>query len=162
MSVERWLPVVGFEGWYSVSDQGRVRSEDRVITRSDGVVVTWRSRMMSSKPDLNGYPILTLQQQGRIRKVRVHALVAEAFIGLRPEGLEVLHRDGNPANNHLSNIRYGTHAENGRDTQQYRTHCGNGHEFTLENTYRRKDTDSRMCLACQRARRRAYYQESKR
>lgn len=154
---ERWLPVVGFEGWYSVSNQGRVRSENRVITRSDGVVTNWPSRMMSTPPGFKGYPVVTLQQVGRIRKRRVHALVAEAFIGPRPRGQEVLHWDGDPANCRLSNLRYGTHAENGKDTERYHTKCRQGHEFTPENTYRRKDTGTRMCLTCRKDRRKAYY-----
>lgn len=152
MSVERWLPVVDFEGWYSVSDQGKVRSENRTITRSDGVVVNWPSRAMAAAPDSNGYPLLTLQQSGRIKKCRVHALVAEAFIGPKPPGMEVLHWDGDPGNAKLTNLRYGTHAENGRDTVRYRTHCRRNHEFTPENTYYRRDTGTRMCRTCQRTR----------
>lgn len=155
MSEERWLPVVGFEGWYSVSEQGRVRSESRVITRSNGVKVNWSERMMRSHPGDAGYPTLTLQRPGRVRKCRVHSLVAEAFIGPRPDGLEVLHWDGDPANCCLSNLRYGTHAENGRDTRRYRTHCRRNHEYTPENTYYRKDGGGRMCRACQRDRHKA-------
>lgn len=155
MNTERWLPIVGFEGWYSVSDYGRVRSEDRAITRSDGIVLNWPSRMMSCAPDPNGYPILTLQRAGYIRKRRVHQLVMEAFVGPMPPGMEILHWDGDPGNAKLSNLRYGTHAQNGEDTIRYRTRCSRDHEFTPENTYLRKDTGTRMCRTCQRARHRA-------
>lgn len=146
---ERWLPVPDFEGIYSVSDQGRVRSETRVLTRADGVIRTWSERMMRTTPDGEGYPVVTLQDRssGRYRKVRVHTLVAEVFIGPRPAGQEVLHWDGDRMNVWLTNLRYGTHAENGQDTTRYSTECRNGHQRTLESTYIRRD-GTRQCLIC--------------
>ncbi|MDU6479009.1 MAG: NUMOD4 domain-containing protein, partial [Corynebacterium kroppenstedtii] len=46
MSKERWRPVVGYEGIYEVSDQGRVRSLDRIITQHDGMKRPMRGRIL--------------------------------------------------------------------------------------------------------------------
>ena len=82
---ERWLPVVGWEGLYEVSDLGRVRSLPRNTTRG---------RVLRANPAANGYRQATVFRQGHPKSVYVHHLVAEAFIGPRPEGLEIRHLDG--------------------------------------------------------------------
>lgn len=62
-------------------------------------------------------------RDGRRRESRlVHQLVLEAFIGPRPEGMVTLHRDGDPKNNQLRNLRYGTQSENMRDAIRHGTH----------------------------------------
>jgi hypothetical protein len=87
----------------------------------------------------------------------VHRLVLAAFVGPCPEGMEVRHLDGNPANTRLANLRYGTHSENELDKVRHgthhearKTHCNRGHEYTQDNTRRRRDTGSRECLTCAR------------
>lgn len=87
--------------------------------------------------------------------VTVHGLVAEVFIGPRPEGLDVCHNDGDKSNNRASNLRYDTHSENqkdevraGRNVYRNRTHCKHGHEFTPENTY--WWNGGRSCRECKR------------
>jgi hypothetical protein len=58
-----------------------------------------------------------LYQDAVRREARVHVLMAEAFIGPRPEGQIVRHLDDNPDNNHISNIVYGTYSDNLRDAR---------------------------------------------
>lgn len=58
------------------------------------------------------YPLVKLCAGDRRRVVRVHVLVAEAFHGARPDGLEVDHRDRDKLNARAGNLRYVTHAEN--------------------------------------------------
>lgn len=101
---EIWKPAVGHVG-YDVSNLGRVRSR-------------LRKELLIMRPALNrGYPAVSLQ--GTTRKV--HALVAEAFIGPRPEGQEVRHRDGNKLNPALANLRYGTRKQNHADSKRHGT-----------------------------------------
>ena len=151
---ERWLPVVGFEGFYEVSDLGRVRSLPR-----------WRvpqARIL--KPihfnNNRAYHCVTLCVHGREHRRQVHVLVALAFLGPKPEGMEVRHLDGNPHNCSAGNLTWGTRSENMRDMVRHgtnlnaaKTHCKHGHEFTPENTVI-ITTDSgrpgRMCLTCKR------------
>lgn len=49
---------------------------------------------------------------GKGNSRQVHALVLLAFVGPYPAGCEILHLDGNPTNNTLTNLRYGTRSEN--------------------------------------------------
>src|SRR5882757_125869 len=103
MTAERWRPVVGFPN-YDVSDFGRVR---RALTARGPGSTPGRVRRQSIS-STTGYPMLTLYLPPRRPFWRtVHSLTAETFIGPCPPGQEVLHGDGNRANNHLSNLRYG-------------------------------------------------------
>ena len=115
IDIELWMPVAGYEGLYSVSNLGRVRSEDREVACRDGGVR--RQRAFIRKVGLNddGYLVLNLSKDAKKRKHRVHVLVAAAFIGPRPEGMEVAHNDGSRAVSRLDNLRYDTHTGNMRD-----------------------------------------------
>ena len=105
--METWKPVIGWEDSYEVSDEGRVR-------RSCEGRATFIGRIQ--KPTLNrkGYPIANLNRDGRRQIIPVHKLVATAFIGPRPAGKEINHRDGNKTNNALPNLEYVTPSENMR------------------------------------------------
>ena len=107
MSVEIWKDVVGYEGQYQVSNRGRVKS------------IGPTTRKLILKPHLNfdsrrntGYLKVCLNHHGRARVFKVHTLVTEAFIGPRPHGHGVNHRDGNKLNNQAGNLEWMTHAEN--------------------------------------------------
>lgn len=155
---EEWRPVVGYEGYYEVSDRGRVRSLPRVIMRSNGAPQTVRGRILSQQPLSNGlYMKVDLSRDGGFRSRPVHRLVGEAFYGPLPEGLQTRHLNGNSFDNRLENLRYGTHLENMRDSVEHgthvslrfkaRSHCSKGHEYTPENTWR-APTGSRICRRC--------------
>lgn len=105
---EQWKPVVSYEGYYEVSDQGRVRSLDRV--QRNGRFL--KGRVMKQSPYLNGYMNIVLNVRQTPKNNLVHRLVAEAFIGPRPEGLVIDHIDSNRKNNRASNLRYITQREN--------------------------------------------------
>lgn len=84
----------------------------------------WKTLRQAIGP--NGYPTVCL---GRGNTRTVHSLVAEAFIGPRPHGQEILHRDGRRDNPTLRNLRYGTKSENCRDRISHGT---NGKKLTPE------------------------------
>lgn len=159
MTTEVWLPVVGFEGLYEVSDHGRVRSVDRSFTRSTGRSYTVRGRVLKESKAGRGYPRVTLYQGGPKARY-VHRLVLEAFEGECPKGRIACHWDDDPTNNHLSNLRWGTPSENnhdkvrnGNDHNARKTHCAQGHEYTLENTRHYvtpQGHNMRVCRTCQK------------
>jgi hypothetical protein len=138
---ENWLPVVGFEQFYEVSDQGRVRSlRYGKVLKSSG-----------------RYPMLILTMGGVPAGRYVHRLVLEAFVGPCPDGCECRHLDGNSRNNALSNLAWGTSGENKLDEVRHgthpeasRAHCEAGHEFNEMNSY--WNGRQRVCRPC-RARR---------
>lgn len=115
---ERWLPVVGWEDLYEVSDQGRVRSLDR----SDPLGRHLRGRLIATSPGSHGYPMAQLYRNGSRHGRTVHSLVLEAFVGPRPAGADVCHCDGRRDNNLLSNLRWDTRSSNHADKVAHGTH----------------------------------------
>lgn len=160
MSAERWLPVVGYEDRYEVSDLGRVRSTPRTIVEVRGITAKRGGRMMKLKRTERGYMRVGLSLGGKHQRGHfVHCLVAEAFIGPRPEGQEVCHADGDGTNNALSNLRWDTHSNNMLDAVKHGTlwpvrvtHCPRGHALEEPNLVpSRTRIGERTCLACKRA-----------
>ncbi len=113
-NVERWLPVVGWEGLYEVSNWGRVKSLTRtLICPSHTRKVP--EKLLNPYLDQRGYWQVRLHKEHVQHAFRVHVLVAAAFIGPRPEGLVVRHGDGGQHDNRLENLSYGTQAKNMAD-----------------------------------------------
>jgi len=114
---ERWRSVLGYEGIYEVSDVGRVRR----IGGTDKCRVT---RYRKTPVDSKGYPYVSLWRNGEERKYRVHTLVLTAFVGVRPEGEEACHRNGDRGDPRLRNLRWGTHVSNLEDKVTHGTAYG--------------------------------------
>lgn len=108
MGREQWRPVVGYEGFYEVSNLGRVRNCKAA------------RRILKQKTSPKGYKILKLYRHGVARTYRVHRLVLEAFVGPCPEGLEGCHWDTVPSNNSLANLRWDTRSANMLDSIRVR------------------------------------------
>lgn len=116
MEKEQWRPVPGFEGTYAVSNRGRVRSEARTV----GARRLRRQILRASYPRRTRYAQLTLCIGNRKTCAKVHTLVAAAFLGPRPPGMDIDHIDANPRNNSASNLEYVTRAENERRAMPFR------------------------------------------
>lgn len=120
--MEAWRPVPEWEGLYEVSSHGRVRSVDRNVHYADGRLRTFWGKVRKLHLDSFGYPKVTLKVQGLERRVLVHQIVCTAWHGPAPEGHEVRHLDGVPANCHKDNLAWGTSAENTADSRRHGTH----------------------------------------
>jgi hypothetical protein len=104
-----WKDVVGYEGLYLVSDSGLVKS---LIT----------GKILKPSSHNFGYLHVNLYLDKKAKSWLVQHLVAFAFLGERPVGMMVCHNDGDPANNRLSNLRYGTQSSNMSDRVIHGTH----------------------------------------
>src|ERR1035437_3222824 len=121
---ESWLPVVGYEGQFEVSDLGRVRGLDRVIemmsrTRSGKLSLLQkniRGRVLRPGPRKSGH--LTVVLSGKTHNV--HLLVLRAFVGLCPSKMEGRHLNGEHKNNTLSNLEYNTRRQNTLDRKWHK------------------------------------------
>jgi hypothetical protein len=143
---EEWRPVVGFPE-YCVSSLGRVVSYFRPT----------KPRLLKSTRPEKGYPQVVVRNSERRVTRNVHQLVAEAFLGPAADGQVVRHLDGNPLNNELSNLCWGSYSENLFDSVRHgthamarKTHCPQGHPYDEANTYWYRRM--RYCIACKRAR----------
>jgi hypothetical protein len=103
--------VVGFPG-YRVGSDGSVWScRKRVGVPSGGTQSILTDQWRRLKPiAFQGYARVTLYPGMKSRQI--HRLVLEAFVGPCPEGMECCHRDDDPFNNALSNLRWDTHRAN--------------------------------------------------
>jgi len=106
MKPEKWLPIPGYEGRYSVSDQGDVMSMN--YNRLDLL------KIMQPHKGRFGYLSIVLFKGNREtrRRFQVHQLVMLAFVGPRPEGLQINHKNGIKTDNRLANLEYCTATQN--------------------------------------------------
>lgn len=120
-----WIPVYGYEGIYEVCNWGLIRSVDRIVQRELwGKIITQRvnGKVLVPAPNrVTGHMTVALSKNGTATSNHVHVLVAAAFIGPRPDGYQVCHNDGIPANNWAWNLRYDTPVGNALDRHVHGT-----------------------------------------
>ena len=123
-NTERWLPVVGYEELYEVSDIGNVRRGQKMLKPVPQV------RRRAAR-------VVNLCRNGQQKTVLVHRLVLEAFVGPCPPGLEACHGNDVAWDNRLENLRWDTSSanhhdcvRNGKHHNANRTHCSkHGQEY---------------------------------
>lgn len=104
-SQEQWRPITG--GNYEISSHGRFRRSTPGRKTEAGKLLTLTKLKI-------GYHVVQPVINGKNVMKYIHHLVAEAFIGPRPDGFDINHRDGVKTNNRVDNLEYVTHAENMR------------------------------------------------
>ena len=149
---EIWRPSPRYPK-YEASSQGRIR-----YIKTGHILQPYRMR--------NGYLQVNLSR----RSVLAHIVVLEAFAGVRPEGHQASHLNGNRTDNRIENLVWETPLQNNRRKALHgtqpagdkhpcsrKTHCKWGHEFTAENTHRTRR--QRQCKTCARLRARVARQD---
>jgi len=138
---EKWLPVIGYEGYYEVSNRGRVRSLPRDINMKNGVTRRLSGTVLLSAPSPRGYLAVHLNQGGRGKTTAIHSMVALAFVPNPDAKPFVCHRNDIKTDNRAENLYWGTRVENeadkarnGRNSWSNRTECVHGHPFDEKNT----------------------------
>lgn len=120
---EIWKSVPGYEGFYEVSNCGKVRSLPRTVHNKDGIPVGRNAgKILSLSVGLRGRRQVMLYKNRKYQCFKVHALVMLAFVGPRPDGMDICHNDGNASNNVISNLRYDTRSGNFSDKIKHGTH----------------------------------------
>jgi len=103
LRVEEWRPIMDWPS-YDISNVGRVRRSVDSPCYPAGLVL---------KPHLHRrYWVVCLYDHGVTRTITIHTLVAKAFIGPRPYGYTINHKDGCKDNNRDSNLEYMTVQDN--------------------------------------------------
>lgn len=109
---EIWKDVINYEGYYMVSNMGRVKSLKRVVKHGGSVTRTYPTVILKPNKVAFDYFQVTLNKNS-IRKSRyVHNLVMEAFVGEKKLGYEVNHKNEDKSDNRLENLEYITSKEN--------------------------------------------------
>lgn len=122
---EKWKPIPGFVGVYEVSNLGRIRSLDRSIRYKDGRVISCKGRILRpGRYGKHGHLHVSLWENNKQKIVKVHHAVLLAFRGLRVRNTEACHRDGDPSNNRLVNLRWDTRSSNNLDKRKHGTSLG--------------------------------------
>lgn len=123
--MEIWKPIEEFDGFYEVSNLGRVRSIDRVVKSapSVGTRIQKGAIKAQAKKD-NGYMVVNLWFNGKQHMRYAHRLVAQAFIP-NPDGKPTIdHIDRNKENNCVENLRWATQSEQERNKRPDRKKTG--------------------------------------
>lgn len=116
MQSEIWKDIPGYQGYYQVSDFGRVRSVDRLVVsgcpwHANGMRLS-KGKILRQNRHLDGRLNVGLFKEGLREERNVHRLVLRTFVSECPDGMEGCHNDGDASNNSLTNLRWDTHQKN--------------------------------------------------
>lgn len=144
--MEEWRRVPGLK-YYEASNLGGVRSQ-----RKSKIKTT----KQFTRPD--GRLVVNTYVDGKYKQYLAHRLVLLAFVGKPGIGEEACHNNGNPSDNRIENLRWGSHSSNGLDTVKHgtnsrsnKTRCPSGHPYEGLNLLLTKD-GRRQCVTCRSTR----------
>lgn len=110
--MEIWRDIPGYEGIYQVSNLGRVKSLPRIVICSNGYEKNYKSKILKSKFEKDGYLRIGLTKFSKETKKYVHRLVAHLFVPNPNNYSEVNHKDENKSNNCSNNLEWCTRKYN--------------------------------------------------
>lgn len=102
MEIEKWYPINNYQGYYEITESGKVRSLSKRNFQNQ----------ISQRGDRGGYLSIRLSKQGKNKTHFVHRLLAEQFIPNPTNRKFVNHKNGNKQDNSLTNLEWVTHQEN--------------------------------------------------
>ena len=98
--MEEWRDIEGYEGLYQVSNEGRIKSLERVwVSGKDYNITRHHKEKIIKCGNVNNYQLATLTKDGKSKQFWVHRLVAKAFLPNQNDYPIINHKDENPSNN---------------------------------------------------------------
>lgn len=122
--MEIWKSIIGYEGYYEVSNYGRVRSLDRKVIGRNGKEMVIQGKILKNRVNAKrgGYYTVALCLNAKYKYFYIHRLVLVAFVGEPPDAsYQGAHNDGNCKNNNVNNLRWATTLENINDKKKHGT-----------------------------------------
>lgn len=110
--LEIWKDIAGYEGYYQVSNYGRVKSLKRWVLSKNNKKMPVKEKILKLQNDKDGYKTVELNKNSKGIHFRVHRLVADAFIPNPENKPEVNHINGIKYDNLLENLEWNTDLEN--------------------------------------------------
>lgn len=108
---EQWKDIDGYEGYYQISNLGRVKSLERKVVGYYGADRTLKERIKSLQKS-DGYLTVSLSKNGKNKRYKIHRLLAKAFIP-NPENKKCInHKNGIKTDNRIENLEWVTRKEN--------------------------------------------------
>ena len=111
-NIEIWKDVENYEGFYQVSNLGRVRSLERDVYCQNGIVHHLKEKVLVQNLDKQGYAYVSLCLNGKMKTIKTHRLVALAFIPNPENKPQVNHKDEVKTNNVVDNLEWCSAQEN--------------------------------------------------
>lgn len=109
---ERWVDFIGYEGYFKVSDLGRVLSLDRKIICSNGRKILYKSNILKNHISKRGYYVTDVRVNFLRKTFYIHRLIAIHFIPNPLNKEQINHKDSNPLNNSINNLEWVSNLEN--------------------------------------------------
>lgn len=131
MKNENWRDIPGYEGLYQVSDLGNVKSLNRIVKHSTSGYLTLKEKLLKPRKSTQDRKYVDLNKNKITKRFYIHTLVAQTFIGERPEGYDICHISGDNQDNRLVNLRYDTKGQNQIDIYRQGSKHGLG-KLSLE------------------------------
>lgn len=109
---QMWKYIPGFEGQYMANENGMIKSVKRTITSKTGQKYTLPEKILKQNKNKNGYMLVQLSKNGKIKGIYVHRIVAILFIP-NPNNLPTVnHKDGNKQNCNAENLEWTSYSQN--------------------------------------------------
>lgn len=128
---EIWKDIEGFEGYYKISNLGRILAIGRTVGAANNKTKTIKEKLLSTPKFSNGYRVVSLYKNCKCKKLLVHRLIAMCFIPNPENKPYINHIDGDRLNNRIENLEWCTHKENmehmwkiGRGYDGFTGRCG--------------------------------------
>jgi hypothetical protein len=110
---EVWKDVIGYEGYYQVSNKGRVRGLTRTVGAANKKTKIIKGRLkVPTMNEYRGYLQIVLSKKGKNKTFKIHRLVAIVFIENVKNLQDVNHKDGDKLNNNVTNLEWVTRKDN--------------------------------------------------